>query len=445
MKQGSILKVLTGILIGACGTVLAVVLMGVPSWTLWDKLISPEPMDVPVAVSTRLNFDDTGVYTGEIRRALKKSNINFRTIERVFPTREVVTLSTERTQKVRKQAERILNNHGGDVLIYGAVGANPNTIYIRFYAREPGGYIDSGIEVDLNDKEWTNMVVLGVESLATESSLEQYFGLRGIRDGMDLDEFLDVSERKLTRIRQNTESEFLQERTELGIEIVRISRAKTRNDFETIRNIRSSIEAQIGKEFLADEPHYRKVRRLSVADLYIVEGLMEGNSEKIEEGLRLSIEAGASLVEEAMKGDDSSVQAPESASFPHWLMMSILVLACGDEEAMKKFEFLLLEQCGDAKKQCMADSDAARIHIPLAILNTNPELPSLRALSSTLGRFRDFGMGMPDHWQDPFLHARRLADTRVALLQELGKSAQSSWKTKCPHLIPWMEMKGWKR
>ena len=195
---------------------------------------------------------------------------------------------------------------------------------------------------------------------------------------------------------------------------------------------------------MADEPHYRKVRRLSIADLYIVEGLMEGNSEKIEEGLRLSIEAGTSLVEEAMKGDDSSVQAPENASFPHWLMMSILVLACGDEEAMKQFELLLLEQCGDEKRQCMADSDAARIHIPLAILNTNPGLPGLRALSSTLGRFRDFGMGMLDHWQDPFLHARRLADARVALLEDFGKSSQSSWKTMCPHLIPWMEMKGWK-
>ena len=150
------------------------------------------------------------------------------------------------------------------------------------------------------------------------------------------------------------------------------------------------------------------------------------------------------MVEEAMKGSNYAVQHPENATFPHWLMMSILVLACGDEEVMKQFEMLFLEQCGDTKKKkCMADSDAARIHIPLAILNTNPDLVSLRMLSATLGRFREFGMGVPDHWQDPFLHARRLANERVAQLEDIGESMQASWITKCPHLKQWMEMKGW--
>ena len=128
-----------GIVIGVVGTVVATVVLDVPKWAYWDRFNEPEPMDVPVVLSTQLSFDEGGAYTGEIRRALEKAEFKYRIINRIFPSYDTVVPSTVRLQKVRTEAKRIMDDHGGDVLVYGAVGAKPNTISIRFLGEDRAG------------------------------------------------------------------------------------------------------------------------------------------------------------------------------------------------------------------------------------------------------------------------------------------------------------------
>ena len=403
-------------------------------------------MDVPVVLSTQLSFDEGGAYTGEIRRALEKAEFGYRIINRIFPSYDTVVPSTVRLQKVRTEAKRIMNDHGGDVLVYGAVGAKPNTISIRFFGREPGGYIERGIEIDLGDVAWSDKVIRVVEAIATESGLEQVLGGRGIGAGMSLEEFMDASERKLLALNQRTDSEFLKERSGLGIEAVQIGRAKTGNDVITLRQIRETVEDRVGKTPRAGESRYQKVRRLGLADLYMVEGLMEGNTEKIEGGMRIAIQAGAAMLDEAMREDKTPVQKPGEATFPHWLLMTILVLACDDREAIRHLEDSLVEHCGGAVEQrCMAPSDALRMLLPLTVLNSDPDVGKLKQLKGILAGFRDFGLGTPDHWQDPFLHARRLVTKRLAAMEVLETGEGMPVRTNCPSLLSWMHVKGWYR
>ena len=338
----------------------------------------------------------------------------------------------------------MLNDHGGDVLIYGAVGAKPNTISIQFFGRDPDGYIESGIEINVGDENWSRNVIDVVETMATESSLEQVFGFQGIKRGMSLEEFTDASERKLTVLNELTDNVFLKERTELGIESVRIARAKTFNDVTTIREIRETIEAQVGKTTREGESHFQKVRRIGLADLYMVEGLMEGNVEKIDEGMSIAIDMGVAMLEWEMKGDERTVQKPHNATFAHWLLMTILVLACDDKEAMRRLEFLLLKHCvGPMGQECMPQSYALRIMLPLFEMNKNPDRALLEELVAALSEYRDFGMGKQDHWQDPILHARRQATRRLAYLETSGLGGDGTEVTNCPSLGRWMEMKGW--
>ena len=440
----SALRNLVLIAIGACAALLATVIFESPKWEVWDRFIEPEPIDVPVVLSTKLTFDESGAYTGEIRRSLQKAGFRYRIIDRAFPKHQTVVSSTSHAENVRREAKHMLNDHGGDVLIYGAVGAKPNTISIQFFGRDPDGFIECGIEINVGDENWSGKVIDVVEAMATESGLEQFLGSRGRKRGMSLDEFMEASERKLAVLNEVTDGEFLKERTELGIETVRIARAKIHNDVTTIREIRQTIEEKVGKTPRVGESHYQKMRIMGLADLYMVEGLMEGKAEKIDEGMRMAIGAGFAMLEEGMKGDDTVIQKPHNATSVHWLLMTILVLACDDEEAMRRLELLLLKyRGGPAEQECMTQSDAFRMLWPLTILNDNPNRAQLEGLVATLAEYRDFGMGKLDHWQDPFLHARRQATRRLAYMDTSGLGGYGTVGTKCRSLGRWMEMKGW--
>ena len=436
------------IVTAAVGGLLVLLVIAATKWDVWDRFVQPEPLDIPVVLSTQLNFDDTGVYTGEIRRALEKAKLNYRIIDRVFPSQGTIVPSTVRLENVRYEAERMLDVHGGDVLIYGAVGAKLNIISIKYFGRAPDGYIERGIEIDVDDETWPNKVIRTIQEIATESSMEQLLGKRRFehraRSGMSLEEFEDALESKFSALNRVTDSEFLKERTELGVEMIQTGRAKGKNDITTIRRIRRAIEERVGTTPGTGESHFHKMRRMGLADLYMFEGLMEGNPQKIDEGMKIAVGVGVTMLEEGMKSDETAVQKPENATFVHWLMMTILVLACDDQKAMKRLESLLLEHCvGTPGQECMTWPDALRMLLPLTVLNSNPNREQLEDFRAFLAESGDFGLPILDHWQDPFLHARRLAIKRIASTERLDTPKSEPLVTSCPTLVRWMQMKGW--
>ena len=222
-----------GILMAMAGAAAGSLVLSVTDWSIWDVFVDREPIDVPVVVSTTLNFDESGVYTGEIRRALDDANFSYRSINRVFPEQRTIVPSTTRLENVRSEAIRMLDDHGGDVLIYGAVGAKQNSVSIQFFGRQPGGYIEAGLEIDMSQKTWSEIFVEIVGEAVTESGLDQFIGKRGISAGMNVEEFLEASKKKLSVLNQTVQSAYLKERTELGVEAVQVFRAKANNDIMT--------------------------------------------------------------------------------------------------------------------------------------------------------------------------------------------------------------------
>ena len=145
-----------------------------------------------------------------------------------------------------------------------------------------------------------------------------------------------------------------------------------------------------------------------------------------------------------MEGDKATVQNPANASFPNWLLMTVLVLACGDEKMMEHLEILLSENYDRiVESQCMAESDARRMLLPLTVLNSNLNRVNLEGFRDWLTQFRDFGLGKLDHWQDPFFHARKLTKRKLTSMQNLENPESRSLGTYCPNLKQWMELKGW--
>ena len=211
----------------------------------------------------------------------------------------------------------------------------------------------------------------------------------------------------------------------------------------TIRRIREATEDKIGNISPVDRPFYYKAMKLSLADLYMIEGLMEGNASKIEEGMAIAIRTGETALVEAMKNDKTTVQKPQEATFPHWLMMTVLVLACNDREAMRHMEALISNTCGRESEKCMSESDSLRMLLPLTLFNSDPSDETLREFKALISEFRDFGMGTLDHWQDPFLHARRLMERRLTAASEPDLLKGNAMETSCPSLISWMGKKGW--
>ena len=424
--------VISGLLVLALGNPL--------EWKIWDNSIEPEPLNLPVVISAQLKFDNSGVYTGEIRRSLEKADFRYRIINRVFPTHKAVVTSRERIENTRNQAESILDNHGGDLLIYGEVSAKANIVRIDFIGWSFDEYIETDIEVDIGQESWADEVTQIVEVIAIESAFHQFVGMRGLTASASLEELLDASESKLLELNKGASTDFLKERTDLGIEEVQITRAKIKNDVATIKKIKNRLEKLVGTNPHIAESYHHKTKRLLLADLYMFEGLMDGNPSLIDNGLNIAMESGIAMLEQ-MGEDQSGVQIPVDATFANWLAMSILVLACDDEDMMAHFELLFKRHCGPkSERLCMPDSDALRILIPLSQLNRHPNRAQLETLRGALSEHRDFGMGMLDHWQDPYLHARRLITRRLASMQNIEKQERG---TNCPSLKKWMEMKGW--
>ncbi len=395
-----------------------------------------EPVDSPVALSVPLMHDPTGSYTAEIRRTLDTAGISYRIIDREFPEFSTVVPSGRRNAILAEQGQWLLENHGGDVIIFGRVASAENTIHIGFFGFHDGAFLEHFLTATLFDEVWQDEFAFVVQAMMTESALDQFMEPRGLGNNpRSVEGLLDAVQTKLTTISRTSRNEFLMERTRLGIRLIEFARAKLADDLETISRLRAEFESDVREYPQTDDSPYSKALRLQLADLYMIEGLMSGNPTKIDRGMRLAMATGKETMQAAMADDHSAVQVPESAHWTHWFLVTVLVLACDDKEMMKRVEELL-HTSGEslAETAHMNFADYMGMLIPLSQINSLPnhgELSDVREYLTSLGGVKNL-----PRWQDPFTHALRLLERRLS-------EEDPELETQCPSLQLWMSIKGW--
>ena len=417
------------------GVLLQLIFVG-SEWDFWDRFTPREPVDRPVALTLPLKHDPSGAHTAEIRRSLDNAGLNYRIIDRDFPRLGAVVPSDSRDTELVEQGQRLLQDHGGDVIIFGSVTPDENTIHIRFFGFGHGAFVEDLLTATLSDDTWRDEFAFVVQAMMTESALDQFIGPRGLQNKRrGAEGLMDAVQKKLTTIRQVSRDEFLMERAGLGIRLVEIARAKLADDLETVRRLKLEIESDVGKHPRPDDSPYHKALRLQLADLYMIEGLMAGTPDTIDEGMRIAMATGKQVMRTAMIEDGTIVQEPESSHWVHWFLMTALVLACDDKQMMWRLEELMRRSVDSlADTADMHFADYMGMLIPLSHVNRLEREEQLRDVHEYLTSL-DGVKNLP-RWQDPFTHALRLLERRLS-------DADPASSTQCPSLQPWMRVKGW--
>ncbi len=443
---------LSAILITAIGGAIAVKLTDVDRWEIWSFLIKKEPAGIPVVLSPRLQYDKESNVSARVRIALEKLGVRYRTIDRVFPVLPSVVPSDEVATMVIEQGERLLDQHGGDVIVYGSVGTSVGQAFLRLFVKSDCDCVHGATPFDLNSDDWQMMLKLMIEAVMTKGLGTQYRAGKWINSRIPLSKSIRVWEEKFGKLANLIQDDILKEEASDLARQAKLTRIKIEGDRSGIRELRQKSRNRFSAELsiCKNDKSKCRIRRelLFLADLEIYDGLMNGLPERIEEGLSLALLAGRETMDREILSDPAVLRAPMQSGFEHWLSMANLILACDDQMAMRRFIFHLKTYLKNNKRLIgFRKGDVERMLWPMSVLrNGDISKTSLEDQYRFLSQHPYFGWSEPDNWQDPFLHAKRSIRRRLERLDLERSAALDSrfmGQLQCPSLLKWMRHKGW--
>lgn len=442
---------LAAVAVAALGGVMATQMSNMDRWEIWDNLLQKEPLDTPVVLSPRLQYDVNGALSGRIRIALEKMGLRYRIIDREFPALPPVVPSGDVTALVVEQGHRLLEQHGGDVIVYGSAGTEDGHVFLRLFVRSDCGCVHGATPFDLSSEDWEATLKLMIETVMTAALGTQYQGLDWVNSGKPLSQSMRVWEDKFGKLTALLENNLLKEEVQELANHAKLTRLKIDGDGAGIRKLRRETREKISEELALcrDGPAQCRIRDelLFLADLEIYDGLINGVPERIEEGLSLALLSGKETMDRRAQ-DSFVLRPPMQAAFRDWLAIANLILACDDQVAMRRFVGQLNTHLSSgAELDGFRGGDVERMLWPMGILR-HSDVPkdTLEEYLRTLARFPYFGWPQIDHWQDPFLHAKRSIRRRLqrANMEHARKlDNRFMGQPQCPSLDEWMRNKGW--
>ena len=420
-------------------------------WQIWDKLLDKEPSDIPVVLSPKLQFDAEGTLTARVRLALEKMGVDYRTIDREFPELPPVVPSGDLSPMIIEQGERLLEQHGGDVVVYGTAGITDGHVFLRLFVRSDCGCLHGATPFDLTDEGWEGTLKLMIELVMTTALGTKYRGGDWVNSGLPLQRSLRIWEKKFGRLAEMVGDETLKaEATDLADE-TKLLRMKAEGDGTGIQEVRRMVKDRLsaGLEKCKKDQKQCHIRRelLSLADLEIYDGLMNGLPERIEEGLSIALLAGRDAMAREAARHPEVLRPPMQAGLGDWLSMANLVLACDDQPAMEIFVDQIEVYLSSDKGPIGRRGDVERMVLPMTVLrHADAPREVLEEYYTSLSRHPYFGWSQPNYWRDPFVHAKRSIRRRLQRMDagDVGQvDARFLGRPQCPSLSRWMENKGW--
>ena len=439
-----ILSVLAGLIIAN--------LLNIKQWEIWDRFVKKEPQEIPVVLSPKLQNDANGNLTDRVRIALERMGADYRIIDREFPVLPPIVPSGEVSAMVIEQGKRLLEQHGGDVIVYGSAGTTDGHVFLRLFIDSDCGCVHGATPFDLTGDDWeTKLKWMIVTVMITALNME-YHGDERLNYELPLSQLMRIWEKKFGKLAELAKGSAWEEETGDLAVYAKLHRMKVEGDGSGIQELwKETLEKlSTGLAKCRTDRNQCHIRRelLLLADLAIFDGLMNDLPEQIEEGLSLALLAGEDVMKRETAEDPNTLQPPIQAGFKDWLSMANLVLACDDQTAMGRFVSQMNHYLsGNIQSKGFREGDAERILLPMEFLKQN-NIPKddLEEYYGLLAKFPYFGWPKPDFWQDPFLHAKRSIRRRLhkTELEHAGQlDSRFFGQPQCPSLSKWMEIKGW--
>ena len=438
-----ILSVLAGLIVNN--------LSNIKQWEIWDRFVKKEPLEIPVVLSPKLQNDANGNLTDRVRIALERMGADYRIIDREFPVLPPIVPSGEVSAMVIEQGKRLLEQHGGDVIVYGSAGTTEGHVFLRLFIDSDCGCVHAATPFDLTGDDWeTKLKSMIVTVMITALNME-YHGDEWLNSGLPLSQMMKIWERKFGKLAELAKGGAWEEETGDLAVITKLHRMKVEGDGSGIQELwKETLERlSVGLiECRTDrvQCHIRS-ELLFLADLAIFDGLMNDLPEQIEEGLSLALLAGEDIMKRETSEYPNTLQPPMQAGFKDWLSMANLVLACDDQTAMGRFVDHVHHYLQKVDSASFREGDAERMLWPMEFLQQGGISNSdLEEYYGFLSQHRYFGWPQPDFWQDPFLHAKRSIRRRLhkTELEHAGQlDSRFLGQPQCPSLSKWMEIKGW--
>ena len=438
-----ILSVLAGVIIAN--------LLNIKQWEIWDRFVKKEPLEIPVVLSPKLQNDANGNLTDRVRIALERMGADYRIINREFPVLPPIVPSGEVSAMVIEQGKRLLEQHGGDVIVYGSAGTTEGHVFLRLFIDSDCGCVHAATPFDLTGDDWETKLKSMIVAVMIMALNLEYQGDEWLNSELPLSQLMRFWEKKFGKLAELADGGTWEEETGDLAVYAKLHRMKVEGDGSGIQELwketleRLSVELTECRTDRA-QCHIRS-ELLFLADLATFDGLMNDLPEQIEEGLSLALLAGEDVMKRETSDYPNTLQPPMQAGFKDWLSIANLVLACDDQTAMGRFVDHMHHYLQKVDSASFREGDAERMLWPMEFLQrSNIPNSDLEEFYGFLSQHPYFGWPQPDFWQDPFLHAKRSIRRRLhkTELEHAGQlDSRFLGQLQCPSLSKWMEIKGW--
>ena len=403
----------------------------------------PEEIGKAVVISTRLRGDTEGRSTEEVRIALERAAIPYRAVEEVLPEGRSTVDSEKRVQETIAQAQKIIDKHGGDVIIYGARGDGDEEIYLR-------GFVPEGAKICQcehtasrmkTDEDGWEKKLYGMIELLVLTEMKRTQGGRALASDKTVEDRLKALEKKYAGIEKWKISEWGRGVAKVEKNQTRLVRAKWTNDDEYLQEVKETLENG-GENVWHHGGGTEETRERLLAEVIMTKGLIVGDPGLLEKGMKIGLTTGAP--KDAKAG--SEWWRTREGSGPDLEMTTNLAIACHDKELIYRLLHMYLEipGCTDSPMGQGCPIDAIRGLEALRYMrHVWVEGGQMANLDYLLNKSPMRYWYPKGHWKDPFTHASRLVKDEQRRRERCTGGYVTRHKTACAHVTQYVEEFGW--
>lgn len=393
--------------------------------------VKEEPVDEITIVLTELENDTAG-FGVSIKRTIKDAGWEYRRLKRTVKDRKRIERSREEDQEAEKLGE-VREEQGGDVILWGEVDSLAGEAIIKIQGR---GSEVAELVASNKTEGWKVELIKIVEEHSLQAAIEVW--PKEDEDGV---ETLKKTAGKLQDVIESGGSQLVQKRARAARNSVGLALARVTSNATYAKQVRERLES--GKEAHSiGEGKYGHEDGRMLAEALMLEGLIEGDTEKVEQGMREGLKVGAP--NNARVGNAWWMENGRA-----WDLLektANLVIACRDKELIYRVlhMYLKIPGCTDSMGGQGCPMETTRAVMALRYMrHIWVEEGALASLNFILNEER-FPYWYPkDHWGDPFTHAARVVTDEIARRRQDEEKYRRRDATQCPSLEEWGTQYGW--
>ena len=390
-----------------------------------------EPVDEITIVLTELENDTEG-FGVSIKRTIKDAGWEYRRLKRTVKDSERIERSREEDQEAEKLGE-VREEQGGDVIVWGEVDSLAGEAIIKIQGR---GSEVAELVASNKTEGWKDELIRIVEEHSLQAAIEIW--PKEDEDGV---ETLKKTAGKLQDVIESGGSQLVQKRARAARNSVGLALARVTSNATYAKKVRKRLESGEEAHNISGGKNGHEDGRM-LAEARMLEGLIAGDTEKIEQGM-----------EEGLK-----VGAPNNARVGNawWKRNGItwdllertanLAIACRDKELIYRVLHMYLEipGCTDSMGGQGCPIETTRAVMALRYMrHIWVEEGALTSLNFILNEEPLPYWYPKGHWADPFTHAARAVTDEIARRRQDEEQYRKRDATQCPSLEEWGTEYGW--